>query len=244
MRSPRVLLLLLLLLGPAARAAPRAAGQGPEVPAATGPDPDPDPFSPELLPLPLLRSAVRGLGPPERDAEAMTREQALLYLFALHDHDGGGRLDGLELLQLLGAVLARRDGGRPRPEAVAALVDRALERRDLSGDGLLEPPELLLPPRRGPPGQPRGGQAGGGSLAEGQADPRAETAEREGAPSTGPIKAAEAPGAGPPDAEEAPEAEAPGAEAVEAEEAPRDEAIEAEAPEGVAAPVQGDAGEG
>ncbi|KAM6270998.1 cell growth regulator with EF hand domain protein 1 isoform 1-T2 [Spheniscus humboldti] len=146
--------LLLLLVVPAAQAAPKAGVHRPEAPVATRLDPDPDPLSPELSMLPLLRSAVRSLGPPERDAEAMTREQALLYLFALHDHDRSGRLDGLELLQLLGAVLAQRDGERLDPDMVAALVDRALERQDLSRDGLLDPPELLLSPGQGqgPPG--------------------------------------------------------------------------------------------
>lgn len=106
---------------------------------------------------------------------------ALLYLFALYDHDRSGRLDGLELLQLLGAVLAQGGMGQPSPEAVglgvactpwgvggagqaltlspslqvAVLVDRALERQDRSGDGLLDPPELLLPGgEKGPPGEP------------------------------------------------------------------------------------------
>ncbi|XP_075563880.1 cell growth regulator with EF hand domain protein 1-like [Pelecanus crispus] len=171
-----LLLLLLLLLAPAARAAPKAGGHRPEAPVAMKLDPEPDPLSTEPPTLPLLRSAVRSLGPPERDAEAMTREQALLYLFVLHDHDRSGRLDGLELLQLLGAVLAQRDGGRPDPDLVAALVDRALERQDLSRDGLLDPPELLLSPGRGPPGQPlrqqRGGTlAGAGAAPGGHAGP-------------------------------------------------------------------------
>ncbi|XP_068261045.1 cell growth regulator with EF hand domain protein 1 [Nyctibius grandis] len=223
--------LVLLLLAPAAWAAPRAGGHRPEAPAATRPDPDPDPLSPELPTLPLLRSAVRSLGPQERDAEAMTREQALLYLFVLHDHDRSGRLDGLELLQLLGAVLAQRDGGRPGPEAVAALVDRALERQDLSGDGLLDPHELLLSPgsSQRPPGQPLawagaapGGDTGvsgpGHSPAEGPAAPEAETTEVEGAPDAEAIEAEEAPQG------EAPQAEAPEAEAMEVEEAPNIEA--------------------
>lgn len=98
----------------------------------------------------LLRSAVRSLGPPQRDADEMTREQgkavqqergeagdrflvgrvsaprlvpaALLFLFAMHDHDRSGQLDGLELLQLLGAVLTQGGAGRPSSEAVCAGV--------------------------------------------------------------------------------------------------------------------------
>ncbi|XP_072714180.1 cell growth regulator with EF hand domain protein 1 isoform X3 [Ciconia boyciana] len=223
---------LLLLLGPAARAAPKAGGHRPEAPTATRPDPDLDPLSPELPTLPLLRSAVRSLGPPARDAEALTREQALLYLFVLHDHDRSGRLDGLELLQLLGAVLARRDGGRLDPDVVAALVDRALERQDLSGDGLLDPPELLLSPGggRGPPGQPLL-QPPGEPLAGAGAAPGGDAGVS--GPEQGPAEGQAAPQAA------APQAEAPQAGAVEAEEAP-----EAGAPEGEAAPVWGDPGEG
>ncbi|KAM6407355.1 cell growth regulator with EF hand domain protein 1 [Pluvialis apricaria] len=182
----------------------------------------------------------------------MTRDQALLYLFALHDHDRSGRLDGLELLQLLGAVLAQRDGGRPHPEAVAALVDRTLERQDLSRDGLLDPPELLLSPGRGwgPPGQPvlqqpgapragggaapggdtevAGGNMGGSSLAEGQGLPDGSAhPEGQAAPQAEAVEGEEAPEA------EAPEAEGPEAEAIEAE----------EAPDGEAALVWGDSGE-
>ncbi|KAM9195544.1 cell growth regulator with EF hand domain protein 1 [Mergus octosetaceus] len=156
MGTPRAAPLLpLLLLLPAACAAPRDGGQRSEAPPATRPDPGPDPLSPEPPALQLLRSAVRSLGQSEQDAEDMTREQALLYLFALYDHDRSGRLDGLELLQLLGAVLAQGGTGQPSPEAVAVLVDRALERQDRSGDGLLDPPELLLPGwEKGPPEEP------------------------------------------------------------------------------------------
>ncbi|XP_014801851.1 PREDICTED: cell growth regulator with EF hand domain protein 1 [Calidris pugnax] len=213
----------------------------------------------------LLRSAVRSLGPPSRDAESLSREQALLYLFALHDHDRSGRLDGLELLELLGAVLERRDGGRPDAQAVAALVDRTLERQDLSGDGLLDPPELLLSPGRGPPGQPllqhpgepgagaaprgdAGGHMGSSSLAEGQGVPGGGAhPEGEAAPQAENMKVEEAPEA------EAPEAEGPDGEAIEVEEAPEtetpeagapeSETPEAGAPEGETATVWGDPGE-
>ncbi|KAM9297959.1 cell growth regulator with EF hand domain protein 1 [Morus bassanus] len=251
----RNLLVALLLLVPVVRAAPKAGGHRPEAPTAMRLDPDLDTLSLELPTLPLLRSAVKSLGPPERDTEAMTWEQALLYLFVLHDHDRSGSLDGLELLQLLGTVLAQQDGGQPDPDVVAALVDRALEWQDLSRDGLLDPSELLLSPiqGRGPPGQPLLPLAGAGAVpgghtempegdtgvsgpghgpAEGQAAPQAEAPQ------------AEAPDAGATEVETAPEAEAREAEDIEAEEAPETEAPEAGAPEGEAAPVWGDPGEG
>ncbi|XP_076191397.1 cell growth regulator with EF hand domain protein 1 [Aptenodytes patagonicus] len=252
------LLLLLLVVVPAAWAAPKAGGHRPEAPVATRLDPDPDPLSPELPTLPLLRSAVRSLGPPERDAEAMTREQALLYLFALHDHDRSGRLDGLELLQLLGAVLAQRDGERLDPDMVAALVDRALERQDLSRDGLLDPPELLLLPGRGqgPLGQPLLQQPGE-LLAGAGAAPRGDMEAPEGDVGVSiltegqglPGGSAHPEGQAAPQAEAmevegAPEAEGSDTEAIKAEEAPEIEAPEAGDPEGEVAPAWGDPGEG
>ncbi|KAM6279781.1 LOW QUALITY PROTEIN: cell growth regulator with EF hand domain protein 1, partial [Porphyrio hochstetteri] len=235
---------------------PKAGRQGPEAPAAAKPDPDPDPLSPELPALPLLRSAVRSLGPPGQDAEAMTGERALLYLFVLHDHDRSGRLD-VELLQLLGAVLEQRDGARPDPDAVAALVDRALERRDLSGDGMLDPSELLLPPGRdrGPPRrpllQPPGEDAGVGGPAEGPGRPGGDAhPEGRAAPQDGAAEApeAEAPPDGAAEAEEAPEAETPRdgvAEAAPEAEGPDTEAVEAgEAPGRARLPSGGTSGEG
>ncbi|XP_065586673.1 cell growth regulator with EF hand domain protein 1 [Cyrtonyx montezumae] len=172
--SPPLLLLRLLLLGPALRAAPRDGTLRSESPAVVGTDAGPDPLSPEHPALQLLRSAVRSLGPSRRDVDEMTREQALLFLFAMHDHDRSGQLDRLELLQLLGAVLAQGGAGQPSPEAVAVLVDRALQQRDRGGDGLLDPPELLLPaPARGPP-------RGGGGAPEWTAG--GHTGEEEGMP--------------------------------------------------------------
>lgn len=210
---------------------------------------------------------------------------ALLYLFALHDHDRSGRLDGLELLQLLGAVLVQRDGERLDPDVVgptgmaprtpwstpgpgphpvptlspqvAALVDRALERQDLSRDGLLDPPELLLSPGRGqgPPGQPL--QQPGELLAGAGAAPRGDTEVPEG--DTGvsiltegqglPGGSAHPEGQAAPQAEameveETPEAEGLNTEAIKAEEAPEIEAPEAGDPEGEVAPAWGDPGEG
>ncbi|XP_027762992.1 cell growth regulator with EF hand domain protein 1 [Empidonax traillii] len=238
MRSPPVTLtlLLLLLLEPAARAAPRAGVHRPEPPPTTIPEAYPDPLSPESLPLPLLRGAVRSLGLPEQDVETMPREQALLYLVVLHDHDRSGHLDGLELLQLLGTVLAQARGP-PDPDMMAALVDRALVRQDRNGDGLLDPHELLSPDwGRGPLGQPPlEPQTGAEAVPEegtemlrghlGVSDPG------QAAPETGATQAG-APEDGGMEGDEAPKVESPNAEAVEAEEAPEAEAVEAEeAPE-------------
>ncbi|KAM4904083.1 cell growth regulator with EF hand domain protein 1 isoform 1-T2 [Sylvia borin] len=208
----------------------------------------------------LLRSAVRSLGPPERDVEAMTREQALLYLFVLHDHDQSRRLDGLELLQLLGTMLAQA-GEQPDPDMVAALVDQALAKQDLNGDGLLDPSELLDPPAillpgqdQGPPGQPPleqqaevGAVPGGGTEL-----PRQDLGLRN--PGQAATEAGDPPTGAPEDG--APKVESPNTEALEAEAVPvleaevpstdateEEEAPEAEAPEEQAAPAWRDHGE-
>ncbi|XP_064267476.1 cell growth regulator with EF hand domain protein 1 [Passer domesticus] len=269
-----LLLLLLLLLGPAAWGAPRAGSNRPEPPVAAVVDPYPDPLSPESPALLLLRSAVQSLGPPERDVEAMTREQALLYLFVLHDHDQSRRLDGLELLQLLGTVLAQA-GGQPDPDMVAALVDQALARQDLNGDGLLDPSELLDPPEvllpgqdKGPPEQPPleqqagvGAVPGGGTemprqdlglKSPGQAATEAGDPQT-GAPEDGDLQTGALEDGAP--KMESLEVESPNAEALEAEIIPEakapstdateeEEAREAEAPEEQAAPAWRDHGEG
>uniref|UniRef100_A0A669PP35 EF-hand domain-containing protein n=1 Tax=Phasianus colchicus TaxID=9054 RepID=A0A669PP35_PHACC len=208
-----------------------------------------------LLPGPavprLLRSAVRSLGPPQRDADEMTREQALLFLFAMHDHDRSGQLDGLELLQLLGAVLTQGGAGRPSSEAVAALVDRALEQRDRSGDGLLDPPELLLPaPARGPP-------RGDGAALEGRVE--GHTGEQEGIPAVGEERPGGDAGASSPpegqvlrgdggvqaEGQRIPEVGAPleEDETVESETAIEDRELRVEPPETPASPAWGDPGE-
>uniref|UniRef100_A0A8C5J0K2 Cell growth regulator with EF hand domain protein 1 n=1 Tax=Junco hyemalis TaxID=40217 RepID=A0A8C5J0K2_JUNHY len=249
MRNEPVMLLLLLVLGPAARAAPRAGtyrdSAQPALPCSPA-----QPCSPRLL-----WSAVQSLGPPEQDVQAMTREQALLYLFVLHDHDQSRRLDGLELLQLLGTVLAQA-GVQPDPDTVAALVDKALARQDLNGDGLLDPSELLDPPEvplsgqdKGPPGQPPleqqaglGTVPGGGTevlrqdlglKSPGQAAPEA------GEPQNGAPEAGEpqngAPEAGAPKLESL-EVEPPNAEAMEAEVVPGAQAPSSDAPEEEEAP--------
>ncbi|XP_059325067.1 cell growth regulator with EF hand domain protein 1 [Ammospiza nelsoni] len=264
MRNPPVMLLLLLVLGPAAWAAPRAGTNRPEPPVVTTVDPHPDPLSPEPPALLLLWSAVQSLGPPEQDVQAMTRQQALLYLFVLHDHDQSRRLDGLELLQLLGTVLAQA-GGQPDPDTVAALVDKALARQDLNGDGLLDPSELLDPPEaplsgqdRGPPGEPPLEQQAGlgavpgegtevprqdlGLKSPGQAVPEAGEPQtgvsEDGEPQTG-VSEDGASQTGAPEAGEpqdgAPEAGAPKLESLEVE-SPNAEAVEAEVVPGAQAP--------
>ncbi|XP_032538156.1 cell growth regulator with EF hand domain protein 1 [Chiroxiphia lanceolata] len=254
MRNPPVTLTVLLLLGPVARAAPRTGGHRPEPPLATILDEYPDLLSLELPLLPLLRGAVRSLGLPEQDVEAMPREQALLYLIVLHDHDRNGHLDGLELLQLLGTVLAQA-GGWPDPDTVAALVDRALARQDRNGDGLLDAHELLSPDRgRGPLGQPPLEPQAGSEAVPEEGTEMGVSSPGQAAPETGAAQA------GPPEdggmeGDGAPNVESPSAEAVEAEEAPEAEAHnsdvsdeeevpEAEALEKEAAPAWRDSGEG
>lgn len=124
-------------------------------------------------------------------------------------------------------------------------MDRALERQDLSRDGLLDPSELLLSPRlgQGPLGQPLLQQPG---------EPLAGAAA--GAVPGGDVGVS-SPGRGPAEGQAAPQAEAPDAEvtgmekateagAVEVEAAPDTETSETGAPEGDAAPVWEDPGDG
>ena len=110
---------------------------------------------------------------------------------------------------------------------VVPLVDQVLERQDLNKDGLVNPPELLLLHSRGqgPLGQPHV-QRPGESLAEAGAV-------------LGGDAGVSSPGHGPAEEQIVPPAAAPNAEAMEAE-----EASEIEAPEGEAAPVLGEPGEG
>ncbi|XP_030347085.1 cell growth regulator with EF hand domain protein 1 [Strigops habroptila] len=240
MRNALVLLLPLLLV-PRARAAPQGGGHRPEDPTAMRLDPDFDPLSLELPTLLLLQSTVRSLGMLEQDVEALTREQALLYLFVLHDHDQNRCLDGLELLHLLGTVLAQRNRGQPHPDKVVVLVDQALETQDMNRDGLLDPPELLLDPPKWllSPGQ-------------GQGPPWPPLLQHPGEPEVlGGDMEVNGPGQAEKQEEgqaalqaETPQAESPDAGLVEAEDTPKIEAPEAEAPEAEVAPVWGDPEEG
>uniref|UniRef100_A0A452V9X1 Cell growth regulator with EF hand domain protein 1 n=1 Tax=Ursus maritimus TaxID=29073 RepID=A0A452V9X1_URSMA len=67
----------------------------------------------------------------------------LLYLFALHDYDQSGQLDGLELLSMLTAALAPGAADFPVANPVILVVDKVLETQDLNGDGLMTPAELI-----------------------------------------------------------------------------------------------------
>ncbi|XP_062478638.1 cell growth regulator with EF hand domain protein 1 [Pezoporus occidentalis] len=236
-------LLLLLLLVPGARAAPQGGGHRPEDPAAMRLDPDFDLFSLELPTLLLLQSTVQSLAMLEQDVEALTREQVLLYLFVLHDHDRNGHLDGLELLQLLGTVLAQQNGRQPHLDTVAVLVDQALERQDMSKDGLLNPLELLLdPPKRLL------------SLGQDQGAPEPPLLPHPREPEVvGRNMGVNGPGLGPAEKQEegqetlqaeTPQAESSDAGLMKAEDTPKTEAPEVGAPEEETALVWGDPGEG
>ncbi|XP_028638767.1 cell growth regulator with EF hand domain protein 1 [Grammomys surdaster] len=108
-----------------------------------------NPFQPGPEQLRRLQNYLKGLEKMEEDPEHMSREQVLLSLFALHDYDQNGQLDGLELLSMLTAALA--------PEAVhfpinpvILVVDTVLETQDLDGDGLMTPAELINFPGEAP----------------------------------------------------------------------------------------------
>ncbi|XP_021491124.1 cell growth regulator with EF hand domain protein 1 [Meriones unguiculatus] len=142
----QVLVLPLLLL-PLAQAAPKD--------GAARPDPDApqqlmaNPFQPGPEQLRHLQNYLKGLEKMEEDPERMNREEVLLYLFALHDYDQNGQLDGLELLSMLTAALA--PGAEHFPiNPVILVVDTVLESQDLDGDGLMTPAELINFPGEAP----------------------------------------------------------------------------------------------
>ncbi|XP_037002585.2 cell growth regulator with EF hand domain protein 1 [Artibeus jamaicensis] len=138
---PPTMRLLVLLLLPLSRAAPKdgTTRLDPEVQQ----QPLPNPFQPGQEQLRLLQSYLKGLKRMEEDPEHMTREQVLLYLFALHDYDQSGQLDGLELLSMLTAALAPGAADSPTTNPVILMVDEVLETQDLNGDGLLTPAEII-----------------------------------------------------------------------------------------------------
>ncbi|XP_059516318.1 cell growth regulator with EF hand domain protein 1 isoform X2 [Myotis daubentonii] len=136
-----MMLVLLLLLLPLSQAAPRD-GTARPVPEVQQ-QPLPNPFQPGPEQLRLLRSYLKGLERMEEEPEHMSREQVLLYLFALHDYDQSGQLDGLELMSMLTAALAPGAADSPTTNPVVLVVDEVLETQDLNGDGLMTPAELV-----------------------------------------------------------------------------------------------------
>ncbi|KAM8787393.1 cell growth regulator with EF hand domain protein 1 isoform 1-T1 [Rhynchonycteris naso] len=102
-----------------------------------------NPFQPGREQLRLLQSYLKGLERMEEEPEHMNREQVLLYLFALHDYDQSGQLDGLELLSMLTAALSPGAADSPTTNPVILVVDQVLETQDLNGDGLMTPAELI-----------------------------------------------------------------------------------------------------
>lgn len=140
-------LMLPLLLLPLGQAAPKdgVARLDPEVQQQL----TPNPFQPGPEQLRRLKDYLKGLEKMEEDPEQMNREQVLLYLFALHDYDQNGQLDGLELLSMLTAALAPGAAHFPI-NPVILVVDTVLETQDLNGDGLMTPAELINFPGEAP----------------------------------------------------------------------------------------------
>ncbi|ELK27386.1 PREDICTED: cell growth regulator with EF hand domain protein 1 [Myotis davidii] len=145
---PWTMMFVLLLLLPLSQAAPRD-GTARPVPEVQQ-QPLPNPFQPGQEQLRLLRSYLKGLERMEEEPEHMSREQVLLYLFALHDYDQSGQLDGLELMSMLTAALAPGAADSPTTNPVVLVVDEVLETQDLNGDGLMTPAELVNFPGEAP----------------------------------------------------------------------------------------------
>ncbi|XP_022376237.1 cell growth regulator with EF hand domain protein 1 [Enhydra lutris kenyoni] len=139
---------MLVLLLPLSQAAPKdgTVRLDPEVQQ----QPLSNPFQPGQEQLRLLQNYLQGLERMEKEPEHMTREQVLLYLFALHDYDQSGQLDGLELLSMLTAALAPGAADFPIANPVILVVDKVLETQDLNGDGLMSPAELINFPGEAP----------------------------------------------------------------------------------------------
>ncbi|XP_067406616.1 cell growth regulator with EF hand domain protein 1 isoform X2 [Emydura macquarii macquarii] len=152
MRS--LLLASLLLAMPPSQAAPQDGINRSDGPAVQQTEPVPNPLHPEPEGLRLLQSYLKSAKQMAEDPAHMTREQALLFLFALHDYDKSGQLDGLEFLHLLTEMGSQHAQGQPSPASVILVVDDILATQDLNGDGLLNPSELLLPPAKGQPPPP------------------------------------------------------------------------------------------
>ncbi|XP_044516940.1 cell growth regulator with EF hand domain protein 1, partial [Gracilinanus agilis] len=94
----------------------------------------------------LLRNYLMGLGHASGNLEHISREQVLLYLFALHDFDESRQLDGLELLAMLKEALFPGANASSSTNQVIQVIDKVLETQDLNRDGLVSPAELLVLP--------------------------------------------------------------------------------------------------
>ncbi|XP_063775507.1 cell growth regulator with EF hand domain protein 1 [Pseudophryne corroboree] len=96
--------------------------------------------------LSILQAYLKEKDPLEENASNMKRETTILHLFALHDFDKSGFLDGLELMRLLHGVQTIRLQEEPAHDSVISLVDEVLEKQDLNKDGLLSAQEIVTPP--------------------------------------------------------------------------------------------------
>ncbi|XP_074065976.1 cell growth regulator with EF hand domain protein 1 isoform X2 [Macrotis lagotis] len=105
-----------------------------------------NPFQSDQEQFGLLKNYLKGLGQAPGDPEQLSREQVLLYLFALHDFDQSGQLDGLELLAMLKEALFPQAHASSSTSQVIKVVDKVLETQDLDRDGLVTPAELLTLP--------------------------------------------------------------------------------------------------
>ncbi|XP_074156254.1 cell growth regulator with EF hand domain protein 1 isoform X2 [Sminthopsis crassicaudata] len=137
-------LLLWLCLVPMDQAAPKDGAT--RVEAEAGLDLPSNPFLSGQEQFGLLQNYLKGLGQASGDLEHLSREQVLLYLFALHDFDQSGQLDGLELLAMLKEALFPGARASSSTSQVIRVVDKVLETQDLDRDGLVTPAELLTLP--------------------------------------------------------------------------------------------------
>ncbi|XP_031807247.1 cell growth regulator with EF hand domain protein 1 isoform X2 [Sarcophilus harrisii] len=143
-REKMLSLLLWLWLVPMDQAAPKDGAA--RIEAEAGLDLPSNPFESGQEQFGLLQNYLKGLGQASGDLEHLSREQVLLYLFALHDFDQSGQLDGLELLAMLKEALFPGVQASSSTSQVIRVVDKVLETQDLDRDGLVTPAELLTLP--------------------------------------------------------------------------------------------------
>ncbi|XP_060107101.1 cell growth regulator with EF hand domain protein 1 [Heteronotia binoei] len=141
-----ILLATLLLILPISWAAPKDGSKRPETLNDSRNHPILNPLHPGKENVRMLQDYLRNVGQIEKDADIMTREQALLLLFALHDYDKSGRLDGLEFMRMLSELVEEQAKRQPLSDLLVLMVDSILETQDLNQDGLLDPSELFLGP--------------------------------------------------------------------------------------------------